>query len=128
MQQRDQSRAAFINEAEFRLDPGADLACRTRKRSAYPRLQIVFLLGGHIACAPAHIEAGQAFDPALLEEPAPAAHGVVVEQKPFGDLLTAPPGVKNTKAFARRVTRQGEDASRAKAISALRSSSLRKPD
>jgi len=31
--------------AEFRLDPGADLACRTRKRRTYPRLQIVFLLG-----------------------------------------------------------------------------------
>ena len=45
MQQRDQSRAAFINEAEFLLDPGADLACRTRQRRADPRLQIVFLLG-----------------------------------------------------------------------------------
>ena len=35
---------------------------------------------------------------------------------------------KSTKAFARRVTRQGEDPSRASAVSALRSSSLRKPD
>ena len=115
MQQRDQPRAAFINEAEFRLDPGADLACRTRKRRAYPRLQIVFLLGGQIACAPAHIEAGQAFDPALLEEPAPAAHGVVVEQKRISDLLTAPPGVQKHQgvrtprhpARRRRIARQG---------------------
>src|ERR1019366_2789081 len=38
------------------------------------------------------------------------------------------PSSKSTKAFARRVTRQGEDPSRASAVSALRSSSLRKPD
>ncbi len=30
MQQRDQSRAAFVDEAEFLLDPGADLARRAR--------------------------------------------------------------------------------------------------
>src|SRR5450756_2590947 len=35
---------------------------------------------------------------------------------------------KSTKAFARRETRQGEDPSRASTVSALRSSSLRKPD
>ena len=45
MQQRDQSRAAFLDEAGFLLDPGADLACRTRQRRANPRLQIVFLRG-----------------------------------------------------------------------------------
>src|ERR1700730_17915211 len=56
-QKRDQSRAAFINEPEFRLDPGADLARRTRQCRAYPRLQIVLLLHTQIACAPAHIEA-----------------------------------------------------------------------
>src|SRR5450756_1806308 len=72
MQQCDQSRTAFINEPEFLLDPGADLTRRTRQRRAYPRLQIVLLLYTQIACAPAHIEAGDAFDPALLEELAPA--------------------------------------------------------
>src|SRR5450759_1211141 len=35
---------------------------------------------------------------------------------------------KSTKAFARRETRQGEDPSRASAVSALRSFSLRNPD
>src|SRR5450759_453632 len=58
MQERDQSRAAFINEPEFLLDPGADLTCRTRQRRTYPRLQIVLLLHTQIACAPTHIEAG----------------------------------------------------------------------
>jgi len=73
-------------------------------RAAYPRLQIVLLLHTQIACAPAHIEAGDPFDPALLEELAPAADRVVVKQQRMGDLLTAPPFVKSTKAFARRVT------------------------
>src|ERR1700730_16512445 len=90
MQKRDQSRAAFINEPEFRLDPGADLARRTRQCRAYPRLQIVLLLHTQIACAPAHIEAGDPFDPALLEELAPAADRVVVKQQRMGDLLTRP--------------------------------------
>src|ERR1019366_7747974 len=62
MQKRDQPRAAFINEAKFLLDPGTDLACRTRQRRAYPRLQIVLLLHTQIAGAPAHIEAGDALD------------------------------------------------------------------
>src|SRR5450756_1568734 len=70
-------RQAFINEPEFLLDPGADLTCRTRQRSAYPRLQIVLLLHTQIACAPAHIEASDAFDPALLEELAPAPDRIV---------------------------------------------------
>ena len=55
MQERDQSRAAFINEPEFLLDPGADLTGRTRQCSGYPRLQIVLLLYTQIACAAAHI-------------------------------------------------------------------------
>ncbi len=98
MQERDQSRAAFINEAEFLLDPGADLACRTRQRRAYPRRQIVFLLGGQIAGAPANIEAGEAFDPALFEELAPAADRVVVQQQCTGDLLAVPSIVQKHQA------------------------------
>jgi len=90
IQKRDQSRAAFINEGEFLLDPGADLAGRTRQRRTDPRLQIVFLLHTQIACAPAHIKAGNAFDPALLEQLVPAADGVVVIQQRIGDLLSAP--------------------------------------
>src|SRR5450759_2656828 len=91
MQKRDQPRAAFINEAKFLLDPGTDLACRTRQRRAYPRLQIVLLLHTQIAGAPAHIEAGDALDPVLLEKLAPAADRVIVKKKRIGDFLTAPP-------------------------------------
>jgi len=73
MQKRDQSRAAFINEPEFRHDPGADLARRTRQCRASPRLQIVLLLhtsmqivGRSVAGSPAGSEAGlgRAFPPA----------------------------------------------------------------
>src|SRR5262245_16572987 len=99
MQQRDQSRTAFINEPELLLDPGPDLASRTRKRRADPRLQIVLLLHTQIACAPAHIEAGDAFDPALLEQLAPAADRVVVIQQHMGDFLTAHPFVEKDQCI-----------------------------
>src|SRR5450830_1650787 len=100
MQERDQSRAAFINEPEFLLDPGADLTGRTRQCSGYPRLQIVLLLYTQIACAPAHIEAGDAFDPALLEELAPAPDRVVIKEQRIGDLLTAPPFVQKHQGIS----------------------------
>ena len=108
MQQRDQSRTAFVDETELLLDPGADLARRARQRRADPGLQLVLLLGAQIARAPAHVEAGQAFDPALLEELTPAADRVVVEQQRIGDFLTAPSFVQQHKAFARRVTRKAK--------------------
>src|SRR5665811_2044893 len=100
MQQCDQSRTAFINEPEFLLDPGADLTRRTRQRRAYPRLQIVLLLHTQIACAPAHIEAGDAFDPALLEELTPAPDRVVIKEQRIGDLLTAPPFVQKHQGIS----------------------------
>ena len=69
---RDQSRAAFVDEAECLLDPGAGPACRTRQRRACPRRQIVLLLRTQAARAAARIKTGDAFDPALFEELAPA--------------------------------------------------------
>ena len=91
VQQRDQSRAAFVDEAKFLLDPGPDLARRPRQARGDPSLQVVFLRGAHKARAPAHIEAGQAFDAALFKELAPTADRVVVEQQRLGDLPAAPP-------------------------------------
>src|SRR5215211_6629269 len=41
MQQRDESRTAFVKQAEFSLDPGADLAHRARHRRADKDLQCV---------------------------------------------------------------------------------------
>jgi hypothetical protein len=43
MQERNQSRAAFIDAAKFLLDKGADLARRARRLCCEPSLQDVFL-------------------------------------------------------------------------------------
>src|SRR4029077_12053148 len=94
MQQRDQPRTAFINEAEFPLDPGTDLARRARQRRADKGLQCVFLRAAQKARAPAHVEAGQALDSTLLEQLVPATDRVVVQQQCIGDFLTAPPVVQ----------------------------------
>jgi hypothetical protein len=45
MQQRAQSRTAFVNEAKFLFDPGTDLARRARQRRADVSFQSVFLRG-----------------------------------------------------------------------------------
>src|SRR5271154_5682722 len=89
MQQRDQPRAAFVDEAEFLGDPGAYLARRARQARPDPGLQGIALLGAHFARAAAHLEAGQAFDAVLFEQLVPAADRVVVEQENFGHFLTA---------------------------------------
>ncbi|MGB6324713.1 MAG: hypothetical protein WBG11_02760, partial [Methylocella sp.] len=74
-----------------RRKSSAGSARRAWQRRANPRFQIVFLLGARIAGAPASIEAGQAFDPALFEKLAPAADRGAVEQKRMGGLPAAPP-------------------------------------
>ena len=94
MQKRNQSRTAFVNEAEFLFDKGADLARRARQRRADKGLQCVFLLGAQKARAPAHVEARQALDPTLFKQFEPATDRVVVQQKRIGDFLTAPPVVQ----------------------------------
>src|SRR5437879_419765 len=71
MQQRDQSRTAFVDEAEFLLDKGADLARRARQRRADKGLQCIFLRGTQKARTAAHVKAGQALDPTLFEQLVP---------------------------------------------------------
>src|SRR6202041_3827606 len=89
MQQRDQPRAAFVDEAEFLGDPGADLARRARQGRPDPGLQSLAWLGAHFARVAAHLEAAEPFDAALLEKLIPAADRVVVEQENFSHFLTA---------------------------------------
>jgi hypothetical protein len=48
--------------------------------------------------APAHVEAGQAFDPALFEELAPTADRVVIQQQSDGDFSAAPPRVQQNQS------------------------------
>ncbi len=89
MQQRDQTRAALVNKAEFLGDPRADLARRLRKRRRDPSLQGGGLLRAQQARTAAHVEAGQAFKPTLFEQRMPVPDRVVVEQKNLGHFLAA---------------------------------------
>jgi hypothetical protein len=52
VQQRDQARPALVLDAAFRLDPGADLACRSRQRLGDPGLQLVLLRFAQAAGTP----------------------------------------------------------------------------
>src|SRR6516225_8653146 len=94
VQQRDQSRAAFVNEAEFLRDEGADLPRRARQRSGDKGFQGLFLHGTQKACAAAYVKTGEPLDAALLKQLVPAADRVVVQQKRCRDFLTAPPVVQ----------------------------------
>src|SRR5271167_580409 len=127
MQQRDQPRAAFVDKAKFLGDPGTDVTRRAREGRPNPGLQSSVLQGRHLARTAAHVEAAQAFDAALFEQLVPAADRVVVEQENLGHLLQLMPLSNSTSALARLVTRPAAKPSRASAISALRSSSMRKP-
>ena len=82
------------DEAEFLLNPGADLARRARQRGADKAFQGVFLRGARKARAPAHVETGQTLDPTLFKEFEPATDRIVVQQQRIGHFLTAPPGVQ----------------------------------
>ena len=62
MQQRNQSRTAFVNEAEFLFDKGADLARRAR-HVAPTKAFNASSCSALKSRAPAHVEAGQALDP-----------------------------------------------------------------
>src|SRR5277367_1736943 len=106
MQQRDQSRTAFVNEAKFPFDPGTDLARRVRQRRADEYFQCVFLRGAQKARASAHVKTGQALDPTLFKQFEPAADRVVVQQQRSSDFLTAPTVVqKHQGVCASRHTR-----------------------
>src|ERR1700684_3267364 len=106
MQQRDQSRTAFVNEAKFLFDPGTDLARRARQRRADECFQCVFLRGAQKARVSAHVKTGQALDPTLFKQFEPAADRVVVQQQRSSDFLTAPTVVqKHQGVCASRHTR-----------------------
>ena len=85
---------AFVNETVFLFDPGADVARRTRQCRADKNFQCLFLRGAQKACASAHVEAGQTFNPALLEQLAPVADRVVVKKQRSGHSLAAPPVIE----------------------------------
>src|SRR5664279_1437478 len=94
MQQRDQPRAAFINETEFRLDPGPDLAGRTRQSRSNPDLQFFLLLAVHLASTATGLKTSQPFKAILDKQAVPPADRVVIQQKRPRDLFAAPAGIQ----------------------------------
>src|ERR1700675_3275921 len=79
MQQRDQARAALIDDATFVLDPGAHLAGGSRQRLGDPRFQLILLLIAQAARAALIAKARQAFDPVFLIQPIPSSDGIVIQ-------------------------------------------------
>src|SRR5271169_6073778 len=94
MQQRDQPRTAFVNEAKFLFAPGTDLARRARQRGGDKGFQGLFLHGTQKARAAAYVKTREPLDAALLKQLVPAADRVVVQQKRCRNFLTAPPVVQ----------------------------------
>ena len=89
MQERNQSRAAFIDAAKFLLDKSADLARRARRLCCEPSLQDVILRGARKAHTAAHVETDQTLGPARFEEVAPAC----IRSKVLASDHAAPPPV-----------------------------------
>src|SRR5208282_142433 len=94
VQQRDQSRAALVSDAEFLGDPSADLARRVRQGRRDPDFQLFLLLVAQLASAAADIKARQAFQTVLDKQAAPFADRIVVHKQRLRDPLAAPAGVE----------------------------------
>jgi hypothetical protein len=112
----------------LRPNPGADLARRARQGRRDPLFQIDFLRGAkkeptlppmskQVRLAIPHCSNN-------LRQPRLVSHPTLTQRRPRDWLH---PASKSTKAFARRVTREAADPSRAGATSSLRSPSPRKP-
>jgi len=75
--------------AEFRLDPGANLARRPRQRLTDPGLQRPLLFFAQPANAALVAEARQTLEPFFLIQPIPGADRVVVQQQDFRNRFAA---------------------------------------
>ena len=89
MQKRDQSRAAVVLHAQFRLNPGADLTRRTRRSLVNPNDELLLLRWARTASAAASIETHKRLAASLGERAMPATDRIVVQQKHPANLLAA---------------------------------------
>ena len=115
VQQRDQTRAAFLGKAEFHPDPGADLARRTWANAAAAQ---AFSLS---CCSPlirakrcrSAIEMQQPVETILQKHAMPPANGVII-QKPGGSGFPATPtGIeKHQRIGSARANRCSAEPSR----------------
>src|SRR6195952_3727778 len=85
MQQRDQARAALIDDAERLLDPGTNRAGRSRQRLGDPCFQLLLLQITQPASAAVVAEAHQAIETVLLIKSIPGADWVIVEKQHSGN-------------------------------------------
>ena len=92
MQQRDQSRAAFVNEAEFLRDEGTDFPRRARQRGSDKGFQ-GFLHSTQKACAAAYVKTGEPLD-ARCTNSLCQPRIVSSFNKNLSDFFTAPPVVR----------------------------------
>ncbi len=89
IRKRDQSRAALVNDAELRLDKGADRSRRARQTRRDPCFQLLLLRAAELAGRAFMAKLCQPIDPIFLIKTEPGSdRGVVDEQNP-GDLLEA---------------------------------------
>jgi hypothetical protein len=121
IQQRNQSRVAFIDAAKFLRAKGAGLARRTRQRRADPGFRLLLLLAVQTASAALLAKPRQSIDPVFLVSPAPAPGRVVSTKRTLATSSPLLPLSKRKSALARRASRCAAAPSRAKAIRSARS-------
>jgi hypothetical protein len=120
MQQRDQSRAALVGDAENLLDEHTHLPRRTRQGLRDISAQLFFLRLGKMAGAASGLEAPKAFDASLIVGIAPTPDRVVVKIKRLGGPLATPTVVRSSIALAGRAKRCSVWPSRSRAINSAR--------
>jgi hypothetical protein len=120
MQQRNQSRVAFIDAAKFLRAKGAGLARRARQCRADPGFRLLLLLAVQTSAA-LLAKPRQSIDPVFLVSPAPAPGRVLSTKGTLATSSPLQPSSKRTSALARRVSRCAAAPSRAKAIRSARS-------
>jgi hypothetical protein len=90
MQQRNQSRVAFIDAAKFLRAKSAGLARRTRQRRADPGFRLLLLLAVQTASAALLAKPRQSIDPVFLVSPGASPGSCRVNKENLGGLLAAP--------------------------------------
>ena len=125
MQQFDQARAAFVDDAELPSDIGADYARRARQSPDDPSLQPGFLRLAQKSGAAAKFKPRQALDARCGEQIMPLLESVVVEKKRVRDPLAIPALIQKQNRVG--ATRCSASPFRASAVRSARSSAERKP-
>ncbi len=127
MQECDQSRAAFMGEAEPRADKGPDLACRAGQRRADPGLQLRLLAAAHLASAAARLKPRQPVKTAGGIKPMPLPDRIIIHKQSPSHPLATPARIRQHQRIgAARASQCAAEPSRASAFRSRQSSGERK--